>query len=383
MKKNCLFLLMIITLQLNAQDIIKFKQLDSLLNDTNQLVKIIYVDEANLYYYQSNDISKSIKAVSHQNLSEFQYNSIELGKNKQIIHNDSLLYINYAQKNKIELPVKLIWDKLYSIDLITTNNGERFKVKIISKDSQYVTFKIFDENSKLSKKDLKYPLSLISSLDTNTTYFYGKSFYDNNIILVDKINTEDYYTYYDYIKGFGTTELRVKIINVDDKYITYFLPSDSIISIKQISLNTVKKYKYLSIENNSNTEVIKKDEELYLNYLDSKLKKQENQSKNGYEKSVFASNKVDLDANSIKRNYIPSGEFKMASDNLTYAGVLILGGGLLHLLASRDLSNSSNLTADLNSRSTLAKMGTAMYCVAGIFVIDASINIRNGAINLK
>ena len=366
-----------------AQDIIKFKQSASLLNDTNQLVKIIYVDEANLYYYQSNDLSKTIKAVSHKNLSEFQYNSIELGKNKQIIRNDSLLYINYAQKNNIELPVQLIWDKTYSIDLITTKNGEKFKVKIVSKDSQYVTFKIFDENSKLIKRDLKYPLSLISSLDTNTTYFYGKSFYDNNIILVDKVNTEDYYTYYDYIKGFGTTELRVKIINVDDKYITYFIPSDSIISIKQISLNTVKKYKYLSIENNSNAEVIKKDMELYLDYLDSKLKKQENQSKNGYEKSVFASNKVNLGANSIKRNYIPSGEFKKASDNLTYAGVLILGGGLLHLLASRDSSNSSNLTADLNSRSTLAKMGTAMYCVAGIFVIDASINIRNGAINLK
>ena len=383
MKRICLFLLMIITLQLNAQDIIKFKQLDSLLNDTNHLVKIIYVDEANLYYYQSNDISKTIKAVNLQNLSEFQYNSIELGKNKQIIHNDSLLYINYAQKNKIDLPVKLIWDKLYSIDLITTNNGERFKVKIISKDSQYVTFKIFDEYSILSKKTLKYPISLVSSIEMNTAYFYGKSFFDNNLILLDKVNlsnnTQDYYTYYDYLRGFGKSELRVKIINVDDEFITYFIPSDSKITINQISRIEVKKYNYLSIENYRNAEVIKKDRELYLNYVESKLKKLEIQPKSGYENSVFASKEVNLGVNSIKNNSFPINEFQEASNNLTYAGILILGGGLLHILASRNLTDIS----DLNSRSNMAKIGTLMYCGAGIFVISASVNIKNGAINLK
>jgi hypothetical protein len=80
---------------------------------------------------------------------------------------------------------------------------------------------------------------------------------------------------------------------------------------------------------------------------------------------------------------LPYDEFNKASNNLYYSGVLLLGGGLLHLLASRDLSISSNLTADLNSRNTMAKIGTAMYCGAGIFVLSASFNIRNGAINLK
>jgi hypothetical protein len=31
----------------------------------------------------------------------------------------------------------------------------------------------------------------------------------------------------------------------------------------------------------------------------------------------------------------------------------------------------------------MAKIGTYMYCGAGIFVISASVNIRNGAVNLK
>jgi hypothetical protein len=78
-------------------------------------------------------------------------------------------------------------------------------------------------------------------------------------------------------------------------------------------------------------------------------------------------------------NNLPSNGFQKASNNLTYAGVLILGGGLLQLLASRDLTDIS----ELNSRSNMAKIGTYMYCGAGIFVISASVNIRNGAINLK
>ena len=78
-------------------------------------------------------------------------------------------------------------------------------------------------------------------------------------------------------------------------------------------------------------------------------------------------------------NNLPSNEFQKASNNLTYAGILILGGGLLNLLASRDLNNIS----ELNSRSNMAKIGTVMYCGAGIFVISASFNINSGAINLK
>ena len=79
-------------------------------------------------------------------------------------------------------------------------------------------------------------------------------------------------------------------------------------------------------------------------------------------------------------NSTPSNEFNKAGNNLAYAGVLILGGGLLHLIAGRD---DLATISELNSRVTMAKIGTYMYCGAGIFVISASVNIRNGAINLK
>ena len=79
-------------------------------------------------------------------------------------------------------------------------------------------------------------------------------------------------------------------------------------------------------------------------------------------------------------NSKPSNEFNKAGNNLAYAGILILGGGLLHLIAGRD---DLATISELNSRITMAKIGTYMYCGAGIFVIRASVNIRNGAINLK
>jgi hypothetical protein len=79
-------------------------------------------------------------------------------------------------------------------------------------------------------------------------------------------------------------------------------------------------------------------------------------------------------------NNTPSNEFNKAGNNLAYAGILILGGGLLHLIAGRD---DLATISELNSRVTMAKIGTYMYCGAGIFVISASVNIRNGAINLK
>ena len=79
-------------------------------------------------------------------------------------------------------------------------------------------------------------------------------------------------------------------------------------------------------------------------------------------------------------NSKPSNEFNKAGNNLAYAGILILGGGLLHLIAGRD---DLATISELNSRVTMAKIGTYMYCGAGIFVISASVNIRNGAVNLK
>jgi hypothetical protein len=364
----------------SAQDLIRNKSSD----ETNgQNVKIIYVDDSCLYFYKSNDLEKDIQLVKLDDISEFQYNSIEFGRNRNTIKNDSLLYVSYAKKNKFVLPPQLKWDRPYSIDLISTLKGEKFKVKIISKDNEYVRFKIFDENANLSEKILKYPLGLISNTYVNTSYFYGKSFFDNNIILIEKVNLsntpKDYYTYYDYLKPFGKTELRVKIINVDDEFISYFIPTDSKMSIRQVYREDIKSYNYLSIENYRNTDVIKKDRELYLSFLKTKLNIGDPLPVNNYENAVFATVKTNTTTNIIGLNNSSSNEFQKASNNLTYAGILMLGGGLLHLLASRDLTDIS----ELNSRSNMAKIGTVMYCGAGIFVISASFNINSGAVNLK
>jgi hypothetical protein len=376
-----LLFILTFTMDVSAQDLIRYKSSDV---TNTQTVKIIYVDDTCLYYYNSNDLAKAIQFVKLDDISEFQYNSIENGRNINTIKNDSLLYVSYAKKNKIALPSQLKWDRPYSVDLIATLKGEKFKVKIISKDNEYVRFKIFDENDNLSDKILKHPTALISNTYNNTSYFYGKSFFDNNIILIEKANLsntpKDYYTYYDYIKPFGKTELRVKIVNVDDEFITYFLPTDLKMSIKQVYREDIKSYNYSSIENYRNTEVIKKDRELYSNFLESKLNIGDPQPVNNYEKARFAPVNTNTATNIIGLNNSSSEEFNKAGNNLAYAGVLILGGGLLHLIAGRD---DLATISELNSRVTMAKIGTYMYCGAGIFVIRASVNIRNGAINLK
>jgi hypothetical protein len=52
-----LFLILIFLAKITfAQDLIKFKNIDTLNNDTNQSVKIIYVGDTILYYYQQSDL---------------------------------------------------------------------------------------------------------------------------------------------------------------------------------------------------------------------------------------------------------------------------------------------------------------------------------------
>jgi hypothetical protein len=144
----------------------------------------------------------------------------------------------------------------------------------------------------------------------------------------------------------------------------------------------IKSYNYLSIENYRNTDVIKKDRELYLSFLKTKLNIGDRQPVNNYENASFATVKTNTTTNIIGLNNSSSDEFNKAGNNLTYAGVLLLGGGLLHLIAGRDIDLNSSIN-DLNSRKTMAKIGTAMYCGAGIFVISASINLKSGAFGLK
>ena len=185
MKILSLISLILLTISGYAQDVIKFKNSDNPNAEFTQIVKIIYVDDTYLYFYKPEDTSKTVFVANLQYLSEFQYNSIELGQNHKIIQEDSLLYVGYTINKNITLTKPLKWDKPFSIDLIITKRGEKFKVKVINKDSEYVTFALVDENYNLSKSHQKYSLDLISNIQLNTTYFYTNSNINNNLKLAE------------------------------------------------------------------------------------------------------------------------------------------------------------------------------------------------------
>jgi predicted DNA-binding antitoxin AbrB/MazE fold protein len=81
----------------SAQDKIKTKE------GTNLNVKIIYVDKDYIYFYQqTTDPQKKVRKISKKIVSEFQYLSIEDGKNLQVIKEDSLLFVSYLNSQNGE-----------------------------------------------------------------------------------------------------------------------------------------------------------------------------------------------------------------------------------------------------------------------------------------
>ncbi len=163
---------MLLTISGYAQDVIKFKNSDNHKAEYAQIVKIIYVDDTYLYFYQPEDASKTIKTANLQYLSEFQYNSIELGKNRKTIESDSLLFVDYARKNRLMLNYPLKWERPFSIDLITTKSGGKFKVKILNKTDSLVSYVIVSENytTDLNSKQTIQTTN-ISSIVLNSPYF--------------------------------------------------------------------------------------------------------------------------------------------------------------------------------------------------------------------
>jgi hypothetical protein len=122
----------------SAQDKIKTKE------GTNLNVKIIYVDKDYVYFYQqTTDPQKKVRKISRKIVSEFQYLSIEDGKNLQVIKEDSLLFVSY----------------------LNSQNGEPFRGTINysrlenSKDTTKFNslLKVDGNNQSLQKVDLKLP----------------------------------------------------------------------------------------------------------------------------------------------------------------------------------------------------------------------------------
>jgi hypothetical protein len=138
-KASLLFLLLIFVFKVSsAQDKIKTKE------GTNLNVKIIYVDKDYVYFYQqTTEPQKKVRKISRKIVSEFQYLSIEDGKNLQVIKEDSLLFVSY----------------------LNSQNGEPFRGTINysrlenSKDTTKFNslLKVDGNNQSLQKVDLKLP----------------------------------------------------------------------------------------------------------------------------------------------------------------------------------------------------------------------------------
>lgn len=77
-----------------AQDKIKTKE------GTNLNVKIIYIDNNDIYFYQSSDPQKKIRNINKKYVSVYEYISIDNGKNKEVVSSDSTMYVNYLRETK-------------------------------------------------------------------------------------------------------------------------------------------------------------------------------------------------------------------------------------------------------------------------------------------
>jgi hypothetical protein len=77
-----------------AQDKIKTKE------GTNLNVKIIYIDNNDIYFYQTSDPQKTIRKVNKKYVSAYEYISIDNGKNKEVVSSDSTMFVNYQREIK-------------------------------------------------------------------------------------------------------------------------------------------------------------------------------------------------------------------------------------------------------------------------------------------
>ncbi len=85
------FLFIFLSIEVFSQDRITTKA-GTVLN-----VKIIHVDAENIFFHQSIDTSKTIRKVSQKSISNYEYNSIENGSNKNVLTEDSLMFVCYLR----------------------------------------------------------------------------------------------------------------------------------------------------------------------------------------------------------------------------------------------------------------------------------------------
>lgn len=186
----------------------------------------------------------------------------------------------------------------------------------------------------------------------------------------------------------------VKIIYVDKDYIYFYQPStESQKTVRKISKKSISDYQYLSIEGGKNLQVIREDSLLFQDYLKSQ----------GYQPisgnlnySSMAKDSANIKSSVLNTNKTNTQDVNLrltsvkekGNSSLITSGVFILLGSAIQLYnINRKLDLTSASVDEINDFNKLSKnlsnITYGLYGGAGIFIIKAGINIRNGSVRLK
>lgn len=109
-----------------AQDKIKTKQ------GSNLSVKIIYVDKEYIYFYQpTNEPQKTIRRIPRNIVAEYEYLSIEGGKNREVVTSDSIMFVQYLN-TQTDQPYRqsINYSSISDSEVKKTNSIQNEKVEL-------------------------------------------------------------------------------------------------------------------------------------------------------------------------------------------------------------------------------------------------------------
>lgn len=122
----CFLILFMMFGAANAQDKIKTKE------GSNLTVKIIYVDKDYIYFYQpTNEPKKTIRRIPKNIVAEYEYLSIEGGKNREIVKSDSMMFVEYLN-TQADQPYRqsINYSGIANSDVKKTNSLQNEKVEL-------------------------------------------------------------------------------------------------------------------------------------------------------------------------------------------------------------------------------------------------------------
>lgn len=122
----CFLILFMMFGAANAQDKIKTKE------GSNLSVKIIYLDKDYIYFYQpTNEPKKTIRRIPKNIVAEYEYLSIEGGKNREIVKSDSMMFVEYLN-TQADQPYRqsINYSGIANSDVKKTNSLQNEKVEL-------------------------------------------------------------------------------------------------------------------------------------------------------------------------------------------------------------------------------------------------------------